>query len=143
MSQTQIVLPAVVQALLSIVVLVLLGPARARSMHEKRQSLDDADVRVGRNAWSEQATKVANNYKNQFELPVLFFAVIAFVLILRQADATMIGLAWAFALSRIVHAAIHVGPNVVAWRGAAFIFGASVLTVMWLLLAWRLLAGTA
>jgi hypothetical protein len=143
MSQSQIVLPAVVQALLSFVVLVLLGPARARSMRERKQTMEDADVRVGRNAWSEQALKISNNYKNQFELPVLFFAVVAFALILRQADAIMVGLAWVFALTRIVHAAVHIGPNVVVWRGLAFLVGAAALLAMWLVIGWRVLTGVA
>ena len=141
MSQSAIVLPAIVQALLAIVVLVLLGPARARSMRDGNQSLDDADVRVGRNTWSEQALKVSNSYKNQFELPVLFFAVVAFASILKQADAWMIGLAWGFVVSRVAHAAIHIGPNVVKWRGAAFLIGASLLSIMWLTLGWRVLTG--
>lgn len=143
MSQSHIVLPAAVQALLSVVLLIGLGPARARSMREARQTLDDADVRVGRNTWSEQATKVSNNYRNQFELPVLFFAVVAYALILRAADATMIWLAWAFVATRVVHAAIHVGPNVIKWRALAFIVGASILTTMWITLVWRILAGGA
>lgn len=143
MSQSHIVLPAAVQALLSVVVLIMLGPARARSMREARQTLGDADVRVGRNTWSEQALKVSNNYRNQFELPVLFFAVVAYALILRQADAFMIWLAWAFVATRIVHAAIHVGPNVIMWRALAFIVGAVILVTMWITLVWRILAGSA
>lgn len=141
MSQSSIVLPAVAQALLSIVVLIILGPARSRSMRESRQTLDDADVRVGRNAWSEQATKIANNYKNQFELPVLFFAAVGYAYMLKQADAWMTGLAWVFVATRFAHAAIHIGPNIVVWRGTVFILGAVALTLMWLTLGWRLLDG--
>lgn len=137
MSQSAIVLPAFLQALLTIGVLIALGPVRARSMREAEQKLTDEDVRVGRNRWSEQALKVSNNYKNQFELPVLFFAVIACALPLGLADAAMVGLAWAFVATRFVHAAIHIGPNVVFWRGIVFIVGASLLAAMWLVLAWR------
>lgn len=137
MAQSSIVLPAVLQALLTIAVLILLGPMRARSMREARQNLTDDDVRIGRNDWSEQAQKVANNYRNQFELPVLFFAVVAYAMILRQADALLTGLAWIFVITRIVHAAIHIGPNVVKWRGLAFIVGAVVLCTMWIVLGWR------
>ena len=143
MSQSHIVLPAAVQALLSVVLLIGLGPARARSMREARQTLDDADVRVGRNTWSEQAMKVSNNYRNQFELPVLFFAVVAYALILRQADTYMLMLAWAFVATRILHAAIHIGPNVIKWRAIAFIIGAAILSTMWIALAWRVLTGAA
>ena len=36
---------------------------------------------MGRFAWPEEAEKRANNQRNQFELPVLFYAVVAFALI--------------------------------------------------------------
>ena len=141
MSQSAIFFPVLVQALLTLSVLILLGPARARSMRETKQQLTDDDVRIGHNTWSEEATKVSNNFKNQFELPVLFYAIVAFALALKQADPVMTGLAWAFAASRVVHAAIHVGPNVVMWRGVAYIIGAVTLLAMWLLLGWRVWAG--
>ena len=129
--------PAATQALLTIAVLILLGPVRARSMRQARQTLADADVRLSRNRWSDEAQKVANNYRNQFELPVLFFAAIAYAMILGQHDIVMVSLAWVFVASRIAHAAIHIGPNVVAWRGTAFLLGAVVLTMMWIRLVWR------
>lgn len=141
MSQSAIFFPALVQALLTLAVLILLGPTRARSMRETKQQLTDDDVRIGRNQWTEQALKVSNNFKNQFELPVLFFAIVAFAMALKQADSLMTGLAWIFAVSRVVHAVIHVGPNVVMWRGVAYILGAVVLLAMWLLLGWRVWAG--
>lgn len=141
MSNSALVLPAVVQALLSILVLIGLGQARAVSLRERRQTLDDDDLRLSRNVWSEQAQKAANNYRNQFELPVLFFAVVAFTMILRQADALMLWLAWIFVATRIAHAVIHIGPNVVKWRAAAFLAGAIAVSTMWIVLGWRAVTG--
>ena len=43
----------------------------------------------------------------------------------------MVVLAWAFVISRIVHAAIHIGPNKVRWRAPAFTAGAIISPVMW------------
>jgi hypothetical protein len=137
MTAAALLYPAAVQALLSIVVLIWLGPVRARSLRAARLQLTEDDVRLGRNRWSEEAQKVSNNYKNQFELPVLFFAVVAYAMILVPSDAVLVGLAWVFVASRLVHAAIHIGPNVVAWRGAAFLVGAVVLGAMWVRLVWR------
>jgi hypothetical protein len=139
--ETAIVYPVLVQVLLTFAVLILLGPARGRSMREARQRLTDSDVELGRNRWSDEALKISNNYKNQFELPVLFYAACALALILRHADPVMVGLAWAFAASRLVHAAIHIGPNIVRWRGLAFLVGAVALLAMWLRLAWRAWGG--
>ena len=141
MSNSAIVLPVVVQALLSILVLIGLGQARARSMRERRQTLTDEDLRLSRNIWSDQAQKVANNYRNQFELPVLFFAVVAFTMILRHVDALMLWLAWIFVATRVVHAAIHIGPNVVRWRAITFLLGAIAVSTMWIVLGWRAVTG--
>ena len=141
MSQTAIFYPVLVQVLLTLAVLIMMGGARSRSMRETRQRLDDKDVQLGRNVWSEEATKVANNFKNQFELPVLFYAVCAFALLLRQADGVMIGLAWVFVVTRIAHTVVHVGPNVVPWRAAAYLLGAFAVLAMWLILGWRVWTG--
>lgn len=135
MKQTAILWPVIVQVVLTFAVLMGMGPARARSMRELGQSLSDDDVRLGRNAWTDQALKFSKNYANQFELPVLFYAVVAYAMITSAVDVLMVGLAWIFALSRIVHTAIHVGPNVVMHRGLAFLVGFVALVLMWLKLA--------
>ena len=53
----------------------------------------------------------------------------------------MLALAWVFTASRVAHALIHVGPNIVKWRAIAFIVGVAIVLAMWLLLAWRILFG--
>jgi hypothetical protein len=40
-------------------------------------------------------------------------------------------LAWLFVLTRIFHAAIHIGPNKVRWRSPAFALGFLILMLMW------------
>lgn len=139
MKPTAILFPVLMQVALTLGVLVAMGPARAQSMRENGQKLTDDDVRIGQNKWSTQAVKVAKNYANQFELPVLLYAVVAFALITSAVDLQMVGLAWIFVLSRVVHTAIHIGPNVVMWRGMAFLVGFVVLALMWLKLAIHIL----
>lgn len=139
MSQNLIVLPVLAQVLLTLVVLVLMGPARARSMRANRQRLEDMSLAADKD-WDEQARKVSNNFKNQFELPVLFYVVCLFALATRMVDMAFFALAWVFVLSRIAHSAIHIGPNVVAWRGTAYLVGFAALILMWAILAWRIAA---
>jgi hypothetical protein len=129
-NQVAILYPVFVQVLLTVVVYLLLLAARARAIGAggKRSG---GDIAMGRYAWPEDAEKRAHNQRNQFELPVLFYAVTAFALILGGADLTMVALAWAFVASRIVHAAIHIGPNRVRWRGPVFILGFLIVTAMW------------
>lgn len=139
MKPTAILIPVLVQVVLTLGVLIAMGPARARSMRENGQKLTDDDVRIGQNKWSSQAVKVAKNYANQFELPVLFYAVAAFAMITSATDLLMVGLAWVFVLSRLAHTAVHIGPNVVMWRGTAFLVGFAALALMWLKLAIHIL----
>ncbi len=130
-SQVAILYPVFVQVFLTVVVYSLLLTARARALKAAGRQRGSGDIAMGRYAWPENAEKRAHNQRNQFELPVLFYAAAGFALIVGAVDTTMLALAWAFALSRVVHAAIHIGPNKVRWRGPVFILGYLIVTAMW------------
>ncbi len=132
MSQVAILYPVFVQVFLTVAVYSLLLTARARALKAAGRQRGSGDIAMGRYAWPEEAEKRAHNQRNQFELPVLFYAAAGFALIVGAVDTTMLALAWAFALSRVVHAAIHIGPNKVRWRGPMFILGFLIVTAMWL-----------
>jgi hypothetical protein len=130
-SQVAILYPVFVQALLTFCVYGLLGVARSRALRIAGRTRGSPDLAMGKFAWPEDAVKRANNQRNQFELPVLFYAVAGFALITGGVDTPMVVLAWAFVLTRIVHAAIHIGPNKVRWRTPAFALGFLILAAMW------------
>jgi len=130
-NQVAILYPVFVQVLLTVLVYCLLLAARARAIKAAGSPRGSGDIAMGRFAWPEDAEKRAHNQRNQFELPVLFYAVTAFALILGAVDLTMVALAWSFVASRILHAAIHVGPNKVRWRGPSFVLGFLIVTAMW------------
>ncbi len=131
LNQLAILYPVFVQVLLTIIVYGLLGAARARAISAMDRKRGNPDLALGRVEWPEDAVKRAANQRNQFELPVLFYAVAGFALIAKGADLLMVMLAWAFVLTRIAHAAIHIGPNKVRWRSPMFALGLLVLTIMW------------
>jgi hypothetical protein len=131
MNPIAILYPVFVQVLLTFVVGATMAIARSRAVPALRNP-GSSDLALGRVRWPEDAAKRAANYGNQFELPVLFYAVVAFALIAKGADFLMIILAWAFVLSRIVHSAIHIGPNRIRWRSPAFAVGFIILLVMWI-----------
>lgn len=139
LDQNLILVPVLAQVLLTLVVMVHLGRARARSMRERRQQMDDVALATAAD-WSDEARKAQNNYASQFEMPVLFFAASAFALITRSVDAAMLLLALAFVATRVVHTYIHTGRNHVKPRFIAFLAGVAVLIAMWTLLGWRTLA---
>ena len=86
-------------------------------------------------------SRAADNFRNLFELPVLFYLALAFAAQAGLVDAIVVGVAWAFVLLRIVHSAIQCGYNKVMHRFYAYAAGAVVLWALWLLLAVRLLLG--
>lgn len=133
MSQVAILYPVFVQVLLVFVVAILMSGARRRAIPVMQ--MQRGELALGKAPWPEDAVKRAANYTNQFELPVLFYAVVAFALIVKGADTIMIVLAWIFVLSRVLHAAIHIGPNKIRQRTPAFALGFLVVFLMWVKLA--------
>jgi hypothetical protein len=132
MNQIDILYPVFVQVLLTIVVGSMMAVARARAIGAMDRQRGNPDLALGRVVWPEDAAKRAASYSSQFELPVLFYAVVAFALIAKGADLLMLVLAWLFVLLRIVHAGIHVGPNKVRWRSPVFALGFVVVAIMWI-----------
>jgi hypothetical protein len=131
MNQIAILYPVFVQALLTIAIGGMMAIARARAIATMDRQRGNPDLALGKAVWPEDAAKRAANFSNQFELPVLFYAVVAFALIAKGADLIMVVLAWAFVLTRIVHAAIHIGPNTVSSRSTAFAAGCVIVLLMW------------
>ena len=112
---------------------------------ERRQALltgqvQPRDVSLRQPNWPLRATQIANCFHNQLELPVLFYVLVALILITKTNSAIFVILAWVFVLSRLVHAYIHTGYNDVTQRSYAMAVGALVLIVMWIIFAVRILS---
>ena len=131
MNQIAILYPVFVQVLLTFAVAAMMGMARSRAIPSLRKP-GSSDLALGPVTWPDEAAKAAANYHNLYELPVLFYAVVAFALIAKGADLLMVILAWLFVLSRIVHTVIHVGPNRIAMRSPVFAAGFVILALMWI-----------
>ena len=128
--------PILVQVLLTLATYVLLIKAKIRAM--KAGEVDMARRALFDDAWPESVMKINNNIRNQFEVPVLFY-VLAFALWALEAVAwPALAAAWLFAISRIVHAWVHIGTNYVPNRRRAFTVGWWIVLAMALLVAWDL-----
>ncbi|MGH8119688.1 MAG: MAPEG family protein, partial [Gammaproteobacteria bacterium] len=79
----------------------------------------------------EYLAKVNNNYNNLLELPILFYALTALLLITVNVEPAQVILAWIFTGSRLVHTYIHTTYNNVRHRLRAFSLGAGALLAMW------------
>jgi len=97
------------------------------------------DISLREPNWPERATQIANAFHNQLELPMLFYVVVALILTTRTNSIEFVVLAWAFVVSRLVHAYIHTGSNRVDRRFYAMLAGMLILVAMWLTFAVRVL----
>ncbi|WP_339915699.1 MAPEG family protein [uncultured Brevundimonas sp.] len=125
--------PFLIQITLSLGLVLLLGNTRVGAL--KRREVRLADVAVANDAWPTRARIIANQYQNQFEAPVLFYALVIMAIVVGADGPVMTGLAWAFVASRLVHSLIHLNGNNVRRRFLAFVSGIMILIGMTITLA--------
>lgn len=77
---------------------------------------------------------------NQFEFPILFYALIAIAIAVPVHDPVIAGLAWAYVALRWAHTLTHLVFNRLYARTPIFMVGNVVLLAMWLDLALIVLA---
>ncbi len=138
MNQNLMILPVFAQVLLTLGVMSVMGARRRTALQTKATRMKD--IALGQDAWPEDAMKAANNYKNLFEMPVLFFAACAFAMITKSVDVTLLALAFLFVAARIVHSTIHLGTNPVMPRAYAFFSSVLIVLAMWILIVVRVLS---
>jgi hypothetical protein len=96
-------------------------------------------------ATSAQATarltdsRAADNFRNLFELPVLFYLALVVAALTAQVTILTMSLAWAFVVMRIVHSAIQCSYNKVMHRFRAYVAGGLLLWTLWLVIGVGLL----
>jgi hypothetical protein len=137
MSIQMVLLPLFVQ--IGLTFALLLGMATARTRALSSREISPKDIALGQPNWPERATQVGNCFRNQFEVPVLFYALIALALPLRHADLVIVLLSWVFVVTRFIHAGIFVTSNDVGQRGMVWFAGALVLLAMWIYFALKIL----
>jgi hypothetical protein len=137
MSVQLVLLPVFVLVGLTLVLLVGMVGARRGALVKGETRI--RDIALGQPNWPERTTQIGNCYRNQFELPLLFYALIALALPLRHADLFIVLMSWVFVVTRFVHAGIFVTSNDLRRRSLAWLAGAVVLFIMWIYFALRIL----
>jgi len=139
MSIQAILLPLFVQVILTFVLLYWMGYLRADAF--KTGAVKARDIALREPNWPPRVSQISNAFHNQLEVPVLFYVLTILALMTRHADLLFVVMAWIFVVLRLVHAYIHVTDNYVSRRGLAFILGAVVLSLMWVIFILRILLG--
>jgi hypothetical protein len=134
MSIQMVLLPVFVQVGLTFALLVMMVGARRQTLVKGETKIKN--IALGEPNWPKGA---GNCYRNQFELPVLFYVLIALALPLRRADFLIVVLSWVFVIVRLLHAGIFVSSNDLGRRSTAWLAGVVVLLVMWIYFALKIL----
>src|SRR3979411_2817819 len=137
MSVQMVLLPVFVLVGLAFALLFWMATARGQALSGRETS--PKDIALGQPNWPTRATQVGNCFSNQFELPVLFYILIALALPLRHADLVIVMLSWEFVVTRFAHAALFVASNNAPKRSLAWFAGVLVLFAMWVYFALKIL----
>ena len=137
MSVQMVLLPVFVSVGLTFALLLWMTGARRQALVGGETRV--RDVALGQPNWPTRATQIGNCFKNQFELPLLFYTLIAVALPLRHADLFIVLMSWVFVVTRFAHAGIFVTSNDLKQRSLAWFAGVLVLFAMWIYFALKIL----
>lgn len=138
MSMQSILWPGFAMVVLTFVVMCRMYYVRIAQMRRERIH----PQRVASSAQSAALltdSNAADNFRNLFELPVLFYFAIATAALTGQVTAVTLALAWSFVALRVAHSVIHCTYNKVMHRFKAYLLGSVVLLLLWLRLGYGLL----
>ena len=104
---------------------------RIKEIQDKRLSLQNVanSLQVSTHLMNVQAS---DNFKNLFEVPVLFYALCAVAINLSTVPQWIVYGGWVFVILRIVHSFIHCTYNNVGHRFVAFLISFLLVIGLWL-----------
>jgi hypothetical protein len=140
MQHTAILWPCMAMVFLTAVVWVRLfveriGEMRERQIHPQSVATSKAVVE------KLQRLQAADNFRNLFEMPVLFYVLCLALLQTGMGQGWMLGMAWAYVVLRIIHSSIQCTYNKVMHRFRVYLLSGTLLFVMWGLFAWQFWRG--
>lgn len=138
MRQSLIFGPVLVQVLLTFVVWLRLYFTRVAEMQRERIHPQKLARAGDAQHLLQQSAGGADNFRNLFEMPVLFFVAAVSAHSLFIVDTVLLALAWVFVLLRIVHSVIHVTYNRVIHRFYVYLASCIAVWAMWIIIALRL-----
>jgi len=127
-----ILLPMLAQVLLIFLVWVYMYITRLREIQRKEISPQQLASRSDGQALLSDSAGPSDNFKNLFEMPVLFFLAVLLSLLLFIQDDLLVELAWGYVILRAIHSVIHCTYNRVLHRFTVYLTSSIVLALMWL-----------
>ena len=127
--------PMFAMVLLTLLVWLRLFQTRLGEMKQRRIHTQTVATSV-QMAQRVEDSRAADNFRNLFELPVLFYAA-ALLAVQAGSDSTLLLiLCWIFVVLRALHSYIHCTYNRVMDRFKVYLLSGLVLWAIWGVLAW-------
>ena len=128
---TSLALPLLAMLLLTLVVWVTMfihrvGYANANDIDAQKMKTPSDVARL----LPDEVSGSGNNFKNLFEMPVLFYVMCLYLTVFGQVTSMMVTCAWVFVVLRAVHSFIHCSYNNVMHRFIAYLASSSALWIM-------------
>lgn len=128
MNNVEILYP--VLAHMFLVVFLFIPLIMRKSKAVKNKAVDLKETALNNQAWTSDVKKVSNNIANQFEIPVLFYALCMIIALTDNVGVLNTALAWGFVALRYVHTYVHIGSNFVPLRMRIFALSLVIVLVM-------------
>jgi hypothetical protein len=84
-------------------------------------------------------SRAPDNFRNLFELPVMFYAALIMLYVTNLASPLHVALAWGYVAARYAHSFVHCTTNVVMHRFYAFVTSCALLLILWAVMGWQLI----
>lgn len=127
---TAIILPVLALVFLTAVVWVRLYVERIRELKQRRID-PQALATSASSGQTMQRVQASDNFRNLFEVPVLFYALCAVLAWAQHVSSFFIIGAWVYVALRCIHSFIHLTYNRVMHRFAVYVLSTVVLFVLW------------
>jgi hypothetical protein len=85
--------------------------------------------------------RIARNLSNQYELPVIFYALVILLLVLNRVTVVDVIAAWVFVAGRVIHSLVQTLTDNVPLRGQVFMINFLAVVALAGHVAWLALEG--
>ncbi len=130
-----LLMPLLALVFLTFLVWVYMYVTRLSEIKRKSINPQNLDTRVHGQALLTDSPAQADNLKNLFELPVLFYVAVMLALVLMIQDRFLVQLAWGYVALRYIHSLVHCTYNRVMHRFTAYAASCLILMLIWARLA--------
>tara|TARA_R110002110_G_scaffold415561_2_gene650973 strand:- start:207569 stop:207997 length:429 start_codon:yes stop_codon:yes gene_type:complete len=135
---TGLALPMIGMLALTLLVWIALFVQRVGFVNANKLHIED--MKTPRDVESMipgESSSASYNFKNLFEMPVVFYAVCLYLTVFGMVDEFHVYCAWLFMIFRVVHSLIHCTYNKVTQRFLAYLISS---VAVWIMVARGLLA---